>query len=198
MYGTRGCMEEQATRVEDMAFGVLAPRVLKRCRERMELMRDEHVLMRACEIILDGAGLTKRDIVVSRRKGWYSIWRKCMRKKTSVIHDLIALRVVVNDDAQQCYVTMSRVKQTLLRTNAFASVFLHSEKDHIRGDHKFNGYQSLHARFGVVVSPAAEEDRVIVLEVQVRTRAMDRHATLGPSAHWAYKFDQSKKDEADT
>jgi GTP pyrophosphokinase len=120
--------------------------------------------------------------VTGRAKNIYSIWRKMQRKKLdfSQIFDIRAVRILV-PDVRDCYATLGIV-HNLWR------VIPHEFDDYIANP-KENGYQSLHT---AVIGPGQK-----IVEVQIRTFAMDEDAELGVCAHWRYKegsHDSSNKD----
>ncbi len=119
--------------------------------------------------------------VFGRQKHLYSIYRKMRLKKASFaeITDVFAFRVVT-EDIDSCYRVLGALHQTY---KPVPQRF----KDYI-GIPKVNGYQSLHTTlFGPFGVP---------LEVQIRTRDMDRVAQNGVAAHWIYKSAGLEVNEA--
>ena len=122
--------------------------------------------------------LDKVDIkakVFGRPKHIYSIYQKMDRyaaqgKEFGDIHDLFALRVIVNS-VSDCYKALGTIHN-----------FWHpipEEFDDFIANPKDNGYQSLHT---TVISHGTTP-----LEIQIRTREMHRFADYGVAAHWRYK-----------
>ena len=152
-------------------YRVLAEAVSKRQKDRVELVQKFEIVAKAK---LEQAGLDAE--VHGREKHLYSLYLK-MRKKRSAfedIFDMFAVRVVV-DTIDECYRALGVMHQLY---NPLPKQF----KDYIVIP-KSNGYQSLHT---VLLSPAA-----VPIEVQIRTREMDRFAETGVAAHWMYKEGQS-------
>ncbi|MFZ4077166.1 MAG: RelA/SpoT family protein, partial [Legionellaceae bacterium] len=119
--------------------------------------------------------------VFGRQKHLYSVYRKMKLKKASFaeIIDVFAFRVVT-EDIDSCY----RVLGALHRTYKPVPQRF---KDYI-GIPKVNGYQSLHTTlFGPYGVP---------LEVQIRTRDMNKVAENGVAAHWIYKSAGLEVNEA--
>ena len=126
--------------------------------------------------------MAREDItgeVIGRQKHLYSIYKKMAEKKRllSDIVDVYGFRIVV-DDVNTCY-------QTLGLVHGLYKPMPGRFKDYIAIP-RINGYQSLHTTlFGPKGLP---------LEVQIRTRQMDRVAEAGVASHWLYKAD--KKTDA--
>ena len=148
-------------------YRVLAEAVSKRQKDRVELVQKFEIVAIAK---LEEAGIDAE--VHGREKHLYSLYQK-MRKKRSAfedIFDMFAVRVVVNT-IDECYRALGIMHQV---HNPLPKQF----KDYIVIP-KSNGYQSLHT---VLLSPAA-----VPIEVQIRTKEMDRFAETGVAAHWMYK-----------
>ncbi|MDP3560698.1 MAG: bifunctional GTP diphosphokinase/guanosine-3',5'-bis pyrophosphate 3'-pyrophosphohydrolase [Legionellaceae bacterium] len=173
------------TGLEDLGFKALYPmryRAIKSAIEksrgnRRELTQKiEHDLQEALEDLN-----IPYEHVFGRQKHLYSIYRKMRQKKASFseISDVFAFRVIT-EDIDSCY----RVLGALHRTYKPVPQRF---KDYI-GIPKVNGYQSLHTTlFGPFGVP---------LEVQIRTREMDRVAENGVAAHWIYKSSGLEVNEA--
>ena len=113
--------------------------------------------------------------VIGREKHLYSIYKKMAEKKRvlSDVVDVYGFRIIV-DDVTTCYQTLGLVHQLY---KPMPGRF----KDYIAIP-RINGYQSLHTTlFGPKGLP---------LEVQIRTRHMDRVAESGVASHWVYKADE--------
>ena len=113
--------------------------------------------------------------VIGREKHLYSIYRKMAEKRRplSDIVDVYGFRIIV-DDVNTCY-------QTLGLIHGLYKPMPGRFKDYIAIP-RINGYQSLHTTlFGPKGLP---------LEVQIRTRQMDRVAEAGVASHWIYKADE--------
>lgn len=107
-----------------------------------------------------------------RMKGYWSLHQKLKRKSDDItkIHDIAALRVIVHS-IDDCYTVLGLIHA---RYRPLPGEF----KDYIAFP-KPNGYQSLHTT--VLTQEAG------VVEVQVRTDAMHRHAQFGIASHMSYK-----------
>ena len=173
------------TGLEDLGFQALYPMRYRAVKSAFEKARgNRRELTQKIENDLQQA-LNKLQIpyehVFGRQKHLYSIYRKMRQKKASFaeITDVFAFRVIT-EDIDSCY----RVLGALHRTYKPVPQRF---KDYI-GIPKANGYQSLHTTlFGPFGVP---------LEVQIRTREMDKVADNGVAAHWIYKSSGSEVNEA--
>ena len=166
--------------LESRAFPVLYQSDAERIREQVSDVHEEHpgFLDHAATALMQY--LNKQGIVAevqAREKEVYSIFQKMHRKSlTSVrdIYDLFALRVIV-DSVEDCY----RVLGVL---HGIGHPMGNRFKDYIAFP-KPNGYQSLHTTLRAIEGMPEG----ISVEVQIRTREMDREARFGVAAHWSYK-----------
>lgn len=171
--------------LEDLGFKALYPMRYRALKEAIEKSRGnrreltqkiEHDLQEALEDLK-----IPYEHVFGRQKHLYSIYRKMRQKRASFaeISDVFAFRVIT-EDIDSCYRVMGALHQTY---KPVPQRF----KDYI-GIPKVNGYQSLHTTlFGPFGVP---------LEVQIRTREMDRVAENGVAAHWIYKSSGLEVNEA--
>ncbi len=173
------------TGLEDLGFQALYPMRYRAVKSAVEKSRgNRRELTQKIEQDLEQA-LHQLKIpyehVFGRQKHLYSIYRKMRQKKASFteITDVFAFRVIT-EDIDSCY----RVLGALHRTYKPVPQRF---KDYI-GIPKANGYQSLHTTlFGPFGVP---------LEVQIRTRDMDKVAENGVAAHWIYKSSGLEVNEA--
>lgn len=119
--------------------------------------------------------------ISGRPKHLYSIWRKMREKGVSEldsIHDLNAVRLIM-DSVGHCYEALGYV-------HGLWAPIAGRFKDYIAVP-KSNLYQSLHT---TVMGPGGRG-----VEVQIRTKEMDRVANEGIAAHWAYKQGMADSDQ---
>jgi guanosine-3',5'-bis(diphosphate) 3'-pyrophosphohydrolase len=162
--------------LEDLAFPFIDPDAAQHVTEMLKLKTKETEAGLAKVRKALGTELAKRGLKAFRTdirmKGLWSLHQKLKRKHDdiSLIHDIAALRIIVSS-IEDCYATLGLV-HTLYRP-------LPGEfKDYIAFP-KPNGYQSLHT---TVVTPDAG-----VVEIQIRTEEMHRHASFGIASHMSYK-----------
>jgi GTP diphosphokinase / guanosine-3',5'-bis(diphosphate) 3'-diphosphatase len=114
--------------------------------------------------------------VLGRYKHYYSIYQKMQQQNLTFeeVYDIIAFRIIL-ETIPQCYEALGLVHSLW---KPIAKKF----KDYI-GMPKPNMYQSLHT---TVIGPYGER-----IEIQIRSREMDRVAKSGIAAHWSYKEGRS-------
>jgi GTP pyrophosphokinase len=164
--------------LEDLGFRYLYPfryRVLDNALRRAKGSQRQIVKRISEEIgsALDAEGIVAD--VVGREKHLYSIYRKMAEKRRTLsdVVDVYGFRIIV-DDVTACYRVLGLV-------HSLYKPLPGRFKDYIAIP-RINGYQSLHTTlFGPKGLP---------LEVQIRTREMDRVAESGVASHWQYKADE--------
>lgn len=107
-----------------------------------------------------------------RMKGYWSLHQKLKRKRDDIteIHDVAALRIIVQN-IDDCYSVLGIIHA---KYRPLPGEF----KDYIAFP-KPNGYQSLHTT--VLTQDAG------VVEIQIRTEEMHKHAQFGIASHMSYK-----------
>jgi guanosine-3',5'-bis(diphosphate) 3'-pyrophosphohydrolase len=164
--------------LEDLGFRYLHPfryRVLQNALRKAKGSQRQ-IVKRISEEI--GAALESESIqaeVIGREKHLYSIYKKMAEKRRTLsdVVDVYGFRIVV-EDAGACY-------QVLGLVHGLYKPMPGRFKDYIAIP-RINGYQSLHTTlFGPKGLP---------LEVQIRTREMDRVAEAGVASHWQYKAEE--------
>ena len=160
--------------LEDLSLRYLKPDVFYDIAERLNTTKLERDQAVTDMINTVGGMLTEHNITHSikgRSKSIYSIYKKLEAgKKFSDIYDLLAIRLLVNDETE-CYTIIGIIHS---RFRPVPKRF----KDYIAMP-KPNGYQSLHT---TVVGVDG-----YLFEIQIRTHDMDDIAENGFAAHWAYK-----------
>lgn len=170
--------------LEDLSFRILEPDVYKKVAHQLDEKRVDR------ERYIDEAiALLKRELAAAgiagdisgRPKHIYSIWKKMRHKSVDFaeIYDARAVRVLV-PEVRDCYAVLGTVH------NLWTP--LPKEFDDYIAKPKPNGYRSLHT---AVIGPDGR-----VLEVQIRTQEMHRHAELGVAAHWRYKEGGGGRDSS--
>jgi RelA/SpoT family (p)ppGpp synthetase len=164
--------------LEDLGFRYLYPfryRVLENALRRAKGSQRQIVKRISDEL---AASLLAEGIaadIIGREKHLYSIYKKMAEKKRTLsdVADVYGFRIIV-DNSSDCY-------QVLGIVHGLYKPMPGRFKDYIAIP-RINGYQSLHTTlFGPKGLP---------LEVQIRTREMDRVAESGVASHWQYKADE--------
>jgi len=161
--------------LEDLSFRYLEPETYQRISRLVAEKRSDRQafveqFMNRLRELLSESGI--EGDVSGRAKHIYSIWRKMQRKGLDFheLFDVRAVRVLV-DSVEQCYTVLGLVHTQWQPVPG--------EFDDYITNPKANMYQSLHT--------AVRTDSGRVVEVQIRTHEMHRHAELGVAAHWRYK-----------
>jgi len=164
--------------LEDLSLRYLKPEVFYDIVEKLDstkVERDNIINEMMNEV---SSLLTEHSIIheiKGRSKSIYSIYNKLDKgRKFSDIYDLLALRILVNDESE-CYLVLglihSKFKPITKRFKDFIAM------------PKSNGYQSLHT----TVFGSSNE----LFEIQIRTYDMNEVAENGLAAHWSYKENRS-------
>ena len=172
--------------LEDLSFRYLEPEKYRRIATLIASKRADRE-----RFIAEVTWLLKQEFekagikaeITGRAKHIYSINQKtekyiAMGKDFDDIHDLLALRVVV-ETVPDCYASLGSVHNLW---HPLPDLF-----DDYIANPKMNGYQSLHTTVMC--------ERTTPLEIQIRTREMHRIAEYGVAVHWRYK-DGGRKDNS--
>lgn len=155
--------------LEDLSLRYLKPDMYKKIEERKRKIDDEIVLKEMKERI--ESFLKNKNIpteIKIRTKNIYGIYERLVNgQKLSEIHDLLALKIMV-EDIEKCYLSLGMIHQIYHPIND-------KFKDYICNP-KTNMYQSLHS---TVFGP---NDKIV--QTQIRTFDMDRIASFGLMAYW--------------
>lgn len=157
--------------LEDLSLQYLKPDMYKRIEERKIRLEEAssaslQEMLFTIQTILNDQNIPNEIKV--RTKNIYGIYKRLSEgHKLSDIHDLLALKVMV-DDIAHCYYTLGMVHKEYHPINE-------KFKDYICNP-KTNMYQSLHT---TVFGP---DDRLV--QTQIRTFEMDKVASFGLTVYW--------------
>lgn len=178
-------MRDWYVELEDLGFKALYPMRYKAISEAvLRLYGNRKELIQKIETSLHEAleNFTIPNVtLLGRRKHLYSIYKKMRSKSASFseVMDVFGFRIVTAD-VDACYRVLGAVHRTYKPLPA-------RFKDYIAIP-KANGYQSLHTTlFGPFGIP---------IEIQIRTKEMDKVAVNGVAAHWIYKSSGFEAAEA--
>lgn len=169
-------MQKLSGELEDLAFPYLYPAeykwLLEISKERYE--EREHYAEKFKPLIAEEFRQNEIPIIgmISRAKRYTSLYKKLLRYDMNIenIHDLVALRVIVNS-VERCYAALGAIHK---RWPPLPGRF----KDYIALP-KPNGYRSLHT---TVFGPEKK-----IVEIQIRTPEMHEESENGIAAHFAYE-----------
>lgn len=165
--------------LEDLAFPYVYPKeyarvmeITKHLRKRGEEALEKYRKSLQKRLAEEGF---RNFRTTSRVKGSYSLYQKLKRREWDMdqIYDYLALRVIV-ESVEECYHILGIVHDLWRPIPKRMKDYIASQKP--------NGYRSLHT---TVLTPGRE-----VLEVQIRTEAMNREAEFGIASHIVYKSEQ--------
>ena len=171
-------MNEIKWKLEDESFRYLNPENYKTisklvARKRLEREKYVNAAVESLKTELEKSNI--KSLIYGRAKHLYSIYKKINRyqeigRKFNEIHDLFALRILTNN-VDDCYKTLGIVHSKWKP--------LQGEFDDYIGSPKENMYQSLHTS---VIGPGNYS-----MEIQIRTKEMEKIAQEGVASHWSYK-----------
>jgi len=170
-------MGKMRSELEDLAFQNLYPDEYKRLAKEVDARRPE--LEAALEKITNIIDVKLRENQVpfieiqGRVKRLYSLWKKLRKQKIRIeqVYDLIAARIITEDDKKNCYVALSVIHDIWTPVPERFKDWIAIPRDNL--------YRSLHTS---VIGEGG-----IPFEVQIRTQEMHHVAEEGVAAHWKYK-----------
>lgn len=157
--------------LEDLSLRYLKPDMYKKIEERkIKLEEDSSIclneMLHKIQALLNDKNIPNEIKV--RTKNIYGIYKRLSDgQKLSDIHDLLALKIIV-DEVENCYYILGMIHNDYHPIND-------KFKDYICNP-KTNMYQSLHT---TVFGP---DDRLV--QTQIRTFEMDKVASFGLTAYW--------------
>ena len=157
--------------LEDLSLQYLKPDMYKTIEERKAKIEESSEdclkeMLYKIETLLNDRNIPNE--IKIRTKNIYGIYKRLSEgHKLSDIHDLLALKIMV-DEVANCYYTLGMIHQEYHPIND-------KFKDYICNP-KTNMYQSLHT---TVFGP---DDRLV--QTQIRTFDMDKVASFGLTAYW--------------
>jgi guanosine-3',5'-bis(diphosphate) 3'-pyrophosphohydrolase len=168
-------MQEMREELEELSFRTIDPDAYAVVMQRLDALEDRNrnligEIESQLTKNLEKNGMTAH--VYGRRKRPFSIWTKMKRKSVGFeqLSDIFGFRVVMND-VEACYRALGVVHTTW-------PVVPGRFKDYISTP-KQNDYRSIHT---TVIGPGKQR-----VELQIRTKEMDRIAEYGIAAHAFYK-----------
>ena len=168
-------MNNIKTEMEDIILNTLEPKAYKDLKKKISASKNRRKAYIDKFIKPLDRSLLDSNIkanVYGRAKNYASIYykMKSREKEFDEIFDLFAIRIIV-EEIDECYGALGAIHQLY---KPIQDRF----KDYIATP-KQNGYQSIHT---TVIGESGE-----MVEVQIRTKAMDMTAEVGIAAHWTYK-----------
>ncbi|MFL6375700.1 MAG: RelA/SpoT family protein, partial [Pyrinomonadaceae bacterium] len=180
-------MGKMRSELEDLAFQNLYPDEYKRLAKEVDVRRPEleaHLQKIKATIT---EKLAENEVpfveVEGRVKRLYSLWKKLKKQRVMIeqVYDLIAARIITENDRKNCYLAMSVVHDIWTPVPERFKDWIAIPRDNL--------YQSLHTS---VIGDTGQP-----FEVQIRTQEMHHIAEEGVAAHWKYKEAALGKQEED-
>lgn len=180
-------MGKVRSELEDLAFQNLYPDEYKRLAKEVDVRRPEleATLEKVKTAITER--LRENDVpffeIEGRVKRLYSLWKKLKKQKIMIeqVYDLIAARIITENDRKYCYLAMSVVHDIWTPVPERFKDWIAIPRDNL--------YQSLHTS---VIGDGGQP-----FEVQIRTQEMHHIAEEGVAAHWKYKESSLGRREED-
>ncbi len=168
--------------LEELSFRFLSPKDYSRTKSLMDsrLKKSQRKLGRVRKEVAKRLQTEKITFEMDGRiKSVYSLYKKLDRYDGDIdqIHDLIALRIIV-EDLETCYLVLGVLHE--MYQPLFERI-----KDYV-AQPKPNGYQSLHT--------TVTTDSGQIVEFQIRTRAMHEYAERGLAA--SFHYNETKLSDA--
>ncbi|HEY0430046.1 MAG TPA: bifunctional (p)ppGpp synthetase/guanosine-3',5'-bis(diphosphate) 3'-pyrophosphohydrolase [Pyrinomonadaceae bacterium] len=179
-------MGKVRSELEDLSFQNLYPDEYKKLAKEVDARRPEleATLQKIQNTIHDK--LNENDVpfikIEGRVKRLYSLWKKLKKQKITIdrVYDLIAARIITENDRKNCYLTLSVIHDIWTPVPERFKDWIAIPRDNL--------YQSLHTS---VIGESGQS-----FEVQIRTEEMHQIAEEGVAAHWKYKEKKlGKRDE---
>lgn len=166
--------------LEDLAFSQLQPEPYRQLAAKIQTsLPDREVYVERIKDLLS-LHLHENGLddfrILGRPKHLYSIHKKLLVQNITIdkVYDKVAFRIIVND-LKECYQALGVIHSLWPPIDGRFKDFISHPKA--------NGYQSVHTS---VIGPDGD-----FMEIQIRTEDMDRIASEGIAAHWAYKEGQA-------
>jgi len=175
-------MGRTRVQLEELSFRYLTPKDFARTKALMDsrIKKSQRKLDHVKHEVATKLTSEKLEFEMDGRiKSAYSLFKKLDRVNGDIdrIHDLIALRIIV-DDLSTCYLVLGVLHE--LYTPQFDRI-----KDYV-AQPKSNGYQSLHT--------TVQTNSGQIIEFQVRTREMHDYAERGLAASFHYNENKLTDD----
>ena len=161
--------------LDDLVLKTLNPDIYKEISSKLKSSNKERekYIKAITKILNDELKEYKINPTIGGRpKSYSSIYGKMVKrgKAFEEIYDILALRLIV-DKIEDCYLALGIIHQKFKPLQERFKDFIATPKS--------NGYQSIHT---TVVGPGGK-----LVEIQIRTQAMEQTAEIGVAAHWRYK-----------
>jgi len=157
--------------LEDLSFRYINPEIYFELSNKLSKIEEDtkedlHIMLKDIQTLLNDNNIPNE--IKSRTKNVYGIYKRIQEgNKLNEIHDLLALKVMV-DDVKNCYFSLGLVHSLYPPVTGRMKDYIFQSKT--------NMYKSLHTTvFG---------RNEYLVQTQIRTFKMDKVASLGLTAYW--------------
>jgi len=179
-------------RLQDLAFRITDPEEYRRISQQIQSthyarQHELNTILQNIESALNRSGVMAE--VQGRSKSIYSIYKKMSTQNATIeqINDLFGVRLIINSaEVSHCYIALNTIHSSFecATLNDGKGIYDNGKLSRDWIPHpKPNGYQSIHTTILYPLSIGKAQ----LVEIQIRTQEMHRHAEEGIAAHWLYK-----------
>ena len=179
-------MSSVKSKLDDLAFRTLNREDYDSIKSKLKTTNRQRKKLINSYIVPIESGLNNYNIkseIYGRSKSYYSIYGKMINRNKNFedIYDIYAIRIIV-DKIEECYSALGVVHSIYTPVQERFKDFIATPKS--------NGYQSIHT---TIIGTDGK-----MIEIQIRTKEMDKTAEIGIASHWLYKEGKKRTNDIGT